>query len=121
MIKHLHFLERPIEESVSVNNNPDVEICKAFINNTCGCTLVKGTTCSSIFHASHRLQASGLGNNGILNVSCKQHQDGKHKACEKECTFCNYQVCQVTYRFLLGIGKHRLKAIKAQCVQCHHR
>ena len=48
----------------------------------------------------------------IPNVSCKQHQDGKHKACEKECTFRKYQVCQVTYRFLLGTGKHRLKAIK---------
>ena len=24
-----------------------------------------------------------------------------------------YQVCQVTYRFLFGIGKHRLKAIEA--------
>ena len=63
MIKNLHFLGRPIEESISINNNPDVEICKAFINNTCGCTLVKGTPCSSIFHAPYRLQASGLGNN----------------------------------------------------------
>ena len=45
-------------------------------------------------------------------------KDGQHKPVKRKHTFCNfqhngYQVCQVTYRFLLGIGKHRLKAIKA--------
>ena len=45
-------------------------------------------------------------------------KDGKHKKVKRKRTFCNFQhngeqVCQVTYRFLLGIGKHRLKAINA--------
>ena len=45
-------------------------------------------------------------------------KDGKHKTVKRKRTFCNFQhngdqVCQVTYRFLLGIGKHRLKAIKS--------
>ena len=43
-------------------------------------------------------------------------KDSKHKLVEEN-VFCNFQlnshqVCQVTYWFSLGIGKHRLKAIK---------
>ena len=48
-------------------------------------------------------------------------KDGKHKPVKRKQTFCGfqhngYQVCQVTYRFLFGIGKHRLKAIKAHYI-----
>lgn len=125
-----NFLGRRTEESV--NNNPDVEICKAFVNNTCGCTLVKGSPCSSIFpleyYVSHRLQAADLTHNeldlvimgSLMSVVNKGNdiKDGKHKPVKRKRTLCNFQhnghpVCQVTYRFLLGIGKHRLKAIKA--------
>lgn len=125
-----NFLGRRTEESV--NNNPDVEICKAFVNNTCGCTLAKGSPCSSIFpldyYVSHRLQAADLTHNeldlvimgSLMSVVNKGNdiKDGKHKPVKRKRTLCNFQhnghpVCQVTYRFLLGIGKHRLKAIKA--------
>ena len=45
-------------------------------------------------------------------------KDGTHKPVKRKRTFISFhhnghQVCQVTYRFLLGIGKHRLKALKA--------
>lgn len=123
---------RPVEESEPDNDNPDVQVCKAFIENTCGCTLAKGSPCSSIFpldyYISHRLQAADLTHSeldlvmmGSLMsfVSMSDNiKDGHHKPVKRKHTFCNYQhngnqVCQVTYRFLLGVGKHRLKAIKA--------
>ena len=127
------FLGRPIEESISVStNNPDVEVCKAFVTKTCGCTIAKGSPCSSLFsldyYISHRLQATELTHNeldlvivgslmSVVNMG-DNIKDGKHKSVKRKRTFCDFQhnghrVCQVTYRFLLGIGKHRLKAIKA--------
>ena len=124
------FLGRP---SISVSNsNPDVEACKAFVTKTCGCTVAKGSPCSSLFpldyYISHRLQATELTHNeldlvimgslmSVVNMG-GNIKDGKHKPVKRKRTFCNFQhnghqVCQVTYRFLLGIRKHRLKAIKA--------
>ena len=107
-------------------------MCKAFITKTCSCTLAKGSPCSTLFtldfYASHRLQAADLTHNeldlvimgslmSVVNMG-NNIKDGKHKPVKRKRTFCNYQlhghqVCQVTYRFLLDIGKHRLKAIKA--------
>lgn len=107
-------------------------MCKTFVENACGCTLVKGSPCSNSFpsdyYISHRLQTADLTHNeldlvimgsltSVVNMG-DNIKDGKHKPVKRKHTFCNFhynghQVCQVTYRFLFGIRKHRLKAIKA--------
>jgi len=131
-------LERPVEELVSLgpnNNNPDVQVCKTFIEHTCKCTLAKGSPCSSVFplehYVSHRIQAADLTHDeldlvilgsltSVVNTA-DNIKDGKHKPVKRKRTFCNFQhngqqVCQQTYRFLFGIGKHRLKTIKAHYI-----
>lgn len=111
-------------------------MCKAFLTKSCGCTLAKGSPCSSLFsldyYISHRLQAADLSHNeldlvimgSLMSVvnTANSIKDGRHKSVKRKRTFCNfhhngYQVCQVTYRFLFGIGKHRLKAIKAHFLE----
>ena len=114
------------------NDNQDVTVCKKFIEDTCGCTLAKGSPCSATFplehYVTHRMQAAELTHNeldlvilgslmSIINTG-NNIKDGAHKPVKRKRTFLSfqhngYQVCQVTYRFLFGIGKHRLKAIKA--------
>ena len=41
-------------------------------------------------------------------------KDGAHKPVKRKRTFLSFQHngCQVTYQFLFGIGKHRLKAVR---------
>ena len=118
------------------NDNQDVTVCKKFIEDTCGCTLAKGSPCSATFplehYVTHPMQAAELTHNeldleilgslmSIINTgnnTGNNIKDGAHKPVKRKRTFLSfqhngYQVCQVTYRFLFGIGKHRLKAIKA--------
>lgn len=129
---NMFFPETPVSEELTSVSNSDVEVCRAFLTKSCGCSLAKGNPCSGLFSleycVSHRLQTADLTHNelglvimgslmSIVNMG-ESIKDGKHKPVRRKRTFCNFQhnghqVCQVTYRFLLGIGKHRLKAIKA--------
>lgn len=98
---------------------------------TCGCHLVNGSPCSSVFsldhYVSHRSQASLLTRNeldlvligsmmSLVNTQ-PDRKGGKHKPTKRSRTFTTFlhngqHVCQQTFRFFLGIGKDRLAAVK---------
>ena len=99
-------------------------LCKTFIENTYGCKLAKGSPCSGTFplenYATHRMQAAELAHDeldlvilgslmSIINTD-SNIKDGAHKPVKRKRTFLSFQhnghqVCQITYRFLFGIGK----------------
>lgn len=114
-------------------DDPVEQTCKTFMEQTCGCTMgTKGSPCSSLFplkyYVARKQQVAELTSKeldllimgSLMSVVNTQDdiKDGRHKLSKRKRTFCCFQidgqrVCQVTYRFLLGIGNHRLKSIKS--------
>ena len=106
-----------------------------FCSTGCGCKLVKGRDCSSQFAAEHyqtiRASAAELTWNELnmvllgqvmaltscdsqtLNSSVHRHAPKERERSTTAFHHHGHRVCKTTFRFLHGVGHHRLKAVKA--------
>ena len=112
--------------------SPDVEVCRQFCSNTCGCNRANGNPCSTLFTLEHyiemRAQCSLLTHDeldlvlmGFLSsaiLDSDEVKDGRHQKPAKRkrltisYTHHGVDVCKKTFLFLYGIGKDRLQAVK---------
>ena len=110
--------------------------CKGFIERTCGCSINKGSPCSSPIpleaYVNHRAEAAGLTRDqldlvlvgavmSVLNTNEITH-DKTHKFKGRQRIYSHYlfggqRVCRHTFQFLLDVGKDRLQAIKASYME----
>ena len=122
----------PIEERSEDTIN-DEDVCREFIEKTCGCKKVGGRPCSSQFSLAYYLerqaQASVLNRNeldlvmlGSIMATTRTDEDvthGRHKPIKRQRPRANYlhngcEVCKVTFGFIFGVGrKHRIDAIRS--------
>ena len=121
----------PIEER-SVNQINDEDVCKDFIEQTCGCKKASGRPCSGQFsveyYVERRAQGSLLTRNeldlvmlGSIMATTKSDEDvihGRHKPVKRQRPRGSYLhngcvVCKVTFGFIFGVGrKHRIDALR---------
>ena len=116
--------------------NGDEQKCKEFIERTCGCTINKGSPCSSLIpldtYVCHRAEAAGLTRDqldlvligavmSVLNTNEKTF-DKNHRSKGRQRIYSNYlfggqRVCRRSFQFLVGVGKDQLQAIKASYME----
>ena len=116
--------------------NIEHQKCQEFVERTCGCRLNNGSPCSSLIpleqYVCHRSEAAGLTCDqldivlmgavmSVLNTNSETF-DKSHKTKSQEQIYSHYlfgsqRVCRRTYQFLLGVGKDRLQAIKANYME----
>ena len=125
-------MDTPIIEERSVDQVDDEDVCKAFIEQTCGCKKVSGKPCSGQFSLAYyierRAQASFLSRNeldlvmlGSIMATTRSDEDvihGRHKPVKRQRPRASYLhngcvVCKVTFGFIFGVGrKHRIDALR---------
>jgi hypothetical protein len=120
--------EGPVEIEPRPIDDEEDERLREFTQRGCGCTVLKNGPCSTQFTLDHyrtvRANCAEL-SWGELNMALTGQQmaltneleNGSHPA-ERERSVtrylhCGLRVCRNTFRFLHGVGSHRLKALKA--------
>ena len=115
-----------------MTESPDIELCRQFNSNTCGCNKANGNPCSTLFTLDYYIelcaQCSLLTHDeldlvlmGFLSstmLDSDNVKDGRHqKPAKRRRLTISYMhhgvdVCKKTFLFLHGIGKDRLQAVK---------
>ena len=109
----------------------ELQLCKEFIESTCGCKKFKGKPCSSLFPLDHyidlRAQSSLLTHDeldlALLGcISCtiitdEYIRDGRHKPAKRRWTSLSFihhshEVCKNTFCFMYGVGRRRIMTLK---------
>lgn len=110
--------------------------CQEFLERTCGCRLNNGSPCSNLIplekYVSHRYEAAALTRDQLdlvligavmsLVNSNEKTFNKNHKSKTRERIHSHYlfggqHICRCTFQFLLGVGKDRLRAIKASYME----
>ena len=129
-------------DGTSIELQPTDEIsseerkCQEFVQHTCGCRLNNGSPCSSLVplqkYVCHCSEAAALTRDqldlvligavmSLVNTD-DQAFDHSHKSKARQRIYSHYlfggqHVCRNTFQFLIGVGKDRLRAIKASYME----
>jgi len=118
--------------SISTHEMTDEDVCRDFIEQTCGCKKSNGRPCSSQFsmdyYIERRAQASLLTRSeldlvmlGSIMSTTRIDEDvthGRHKPVKRQRPRVHYlhngcEVCKVTFGFIFGVGrKHKIDGIR---------
>lgn len=122
----------PTSSGPDIPHQPtEVQLCKNFIEATCGCKKAKGKPCSSLFPLDHyvdlRAQSSFLSHDELdlallgcimcTVITDDYVRDGRHKPVKRRRTSISFihhshDICKTTFCFLYGVGRRRIMALK---------
>ena len=113
-----------------VEQTVEIDKCTNFVQRSCCCKMADRKPCSSLFPVDYyietRSQASLLTCQQLdlvllgsvmsttaveKDVSCGRHKPTKRQRLSTEYMHRGYQLCKITFNFLHGVGKHRVRSI----------